>query len=419
LDNDLDRSLLSRKIKMYTFKRLQTPAGKMGMRYGSFMGNIFPGNWLMLFAQQFVNCHLCLSNSNRILPKMGKGITSNPVGSAVLQHGVKRGATRASLSKRKLQAIMALSICYLIICTIGLSCDAQNLPKESYLVVTPMVSNATSHYGDGTIPFAVRNNYARDIVVYPEPDFTLMTINGSGDEVSIDAFRRGVQIGSRNPRPPLVTLKPGETGTFAGSYSIENLAFLLNKKKGMFGRIIGCIAGTNQGFESHSDSFPVPAKLATTPFTDLGSQGYFSIVVDLKGAVFQGGDMPDTPVIGGSTYLELIKKHWADVLVIPVKITNLTNQRYIVIVDRTMIYPEASKGTAPSAWDSVQAPGPTVAPGESITPLIPLYLQNQGHRPGDEYLAAVGGRIPNTNQVFECYSAPFELPPLPIDHPTK
>jgi hypothetical protein len=330
--------------------------------------------------------------------------------------------------KRNHVSVIELFGCLLFGSSLISFCPAsQGAPivQQQNIILSPLLQEATLDGGYGSIPFAVENKASRAVKVMWQRGggVVLMTLTDSNSRITLARFSDQINFtGAPGIHPAPVLLRPGETGTFNSPYSTAILGFVAGKGKEIFGGLEGEIVDTNEKFKAFSDPFPVPAQLAKPPFADWGSQGYFSVAVDLVGAVFQGGNMPDTPVIGEPTFLELIKKRWADALVIPVKITNLTNQKYIVVVDHAMVYPGASRGTAPSAWDSVQAQGPTLAPGGSITPLIPVNLhdlQNQGYKPGDEYLAAVGGRIPNTNQVFECYSAPFKLPPLPKDHPAK
>jgi hypothetical protein len=111
-------------------------------------------------------------------------------------------------------------------------------------------------------------------------------------------------------------------------------------------------------------------------------------------------------------------------LQISVKVTNPTDHEYIVAPNSVNLYiaRDSSKRSAPSPWESLEGAAQVVKPGQStecVGHISLKQLESEGYKPGDNLVAAVGGRIPNTNQIFECYSAPFELPPLPKSHPAK
>ena len=177
----------------------------------------------------------------------------------------------------------------------------------------------------------------------------------------------------------------------------------------MFVEISGYIASTNQPFQAESDAFPVPGNLTVPPWVDLGEQTYFLVT-------------PDTT----RTSIQETTEERRVKVIFPVTVTNRTNQSYIAATNSVHFYVERNGGGrgAPSGWETTRTTEPVLGPGESAFSTGRCYitsndLKSQGYKPGDKVIAAVGGKIPNTNQIFECYSAPFELPPLPKSHPPK
>jgi hypothetical protein len=284
-----------------------------------------------------------------------------------------------------------------------------NLGQEPYLTIAPVLALATLDNGYGMIPFSVRNNYTTDLVVSHFVD--LMTSADSGEKISIEKFRRGPFLPSSGPKPVTILLKPGETGTFGGTYSMETLAFLVGKDKEIFGRVSGHVAGEDQEFQSYSDAFPVPRNLATPPWLDLGERNYFTVIAD-------------TTKIGINPH-RLDRGIWLmGSISVPISVKNTAGQAYIAGVESVSFYIDRNDGkrASPSPWETIKTAQPILKPGESAAGGGEMdldWLQSQNYKAGDKLVAAVGGRIPDTNQIFESYSAPFELPPLPKDKPPK
>lgn len=74
------------------------------------------------------------------------------------------------------------------------------------------------------------------------------------------------------------------------------------------------------------------------------------------------------------------------------------------------------------AGGGVDISKPVLKPGESISIGIQWsrssLLELKGYKPGDKIIAVVYGRIANTNNIFKCCAAPFELPPLANGEPS-
>jgi hypothetical protein len=289
--------------------------------------------------------------------------------------------------------------------------ESQPLGEKSYLTLTPLLPMATlGNDGDGNIPFKVTNNYTKDIAVRPcwNNAVYLTTVNDSARKVSIEEFRRGHSLGWGGPEQRPVILAPGQTGTFNASFSMETFAFLAGKNKSVIGHITGYIVSTNDRFESYSKPFPVPGNLATPPWTDLGTQGFFSVTPLLKKLSTQSG------VTVGL------------LIFIPIEIKNLTSEACVADTNLVIFFLER-KGWPKDrrlGWETINATGKLLQPGESVETRRRSYtttefLADDGYKPGDKLIAVVGGRVPSTNHVFQCYSAPFELPPLPKSQPTK
>jgi len=297
------------------------------------------------------------------------------------------------------------------------------------ITLSPMLDSATLDDGYGMIPFRVENNGIQSVRIIWQRSgaVPLMTFTDSNTRITVARFSGQPNFtGFPGVHPPPVLLNPGETGTFNSPYSMNILAFVAAKHKEIFGGLKGEIVGSNQKFESFSDPFPVPGNLAKPPWVDLGETNYFSVKADLTKGYVNGGTLPDRVDLSEPDYADRIKSGWAEYILFPVEITNTTGQPYVAAPDSVGFYiaGDSSKRSAPSPWETIKTSEPILKPGESAISSGRCYirlrdLESQGYKQGDKMVAAVGGRVPNTNQVFECYSAPFELPPLPKSGPPK
>jgi len=203
----------------------------------------------------------------------------------------------------------------------------------------------------------------------------------------------------------------------------------------VFGVITGYLASThpafrtskdflgNQAFRSYSAPFVIPVALAKPEWQDLGEQTYFTITVDMARVLLDGGNVSNRNIIQKPEYAQFIKTGgWAERLLVPVTITNNSNNEYIPAIGTVRFYvvQSGSQRQKPSPWETMKALDPILAPGKSIQTdrsYITLDELEHNYKAGDRIVASVGGKVPNTNQIFECYSAPFELPPLPPSQP--
>lgn len=237
----------------------------------------------------------------------------------------------------------------------------------------------------------------------------LFTFSDSGDRVPIEEFRTAAPLNTSGPRLPPILIKPGATGTFDSTFSMETLKFVKEKKKEIFGGITG-YTGTNQEFEFYSDPFPVPANLVTPPWTDLGEQNHFTLTPDMDHIVINPHKLERGIWLGGS-------------VVVPVSIKNASGHPCIEVGSPVAyVVRDNGKPQPPFQWAAIKTSKPILKPGESITSSCYINLddlESQGFKPGDKVVAVVGGRIPNTDQVFQCSSTPFELPPFSMDKPPK
>lgn len=294
---------------------------------------------------------------------------------------------------------------------------------HNYLDLTPDWKAATLEGGQTKIPFTVKNNYTEDIWVAQTWNMLdgLMTLSDSGQRVFIDNMKGG-SFASGGPTPHRIVLKPGESTKYSAVNPMELLSSFSNRK--VFGVIAGHIVRTNETFYSYSNPFLIPLELRSPPWVDLGEQTYLSVTADLLNSLLCGKNIPEMTVLGKRDYAERINGRWGERLQISVKVANATSQEYIAATNSVHIYivRDSSARSGPSPWESLQGSVQVVKPSQSVDCVghISLkQLQSDGYKPGDKLVAAVGGRVPNTNQIFECYSEPFELPPLPPSHPPK
>ncbi|MGB8355231.1 MAG: hypothetical protein WCD79_15135 [Chthoniobacteraceae bacterium] len=279
------------------------------------------------------------------------------------------------------------------------------ITRQNYLSLIPDLAKATLNEGYGKIPFIVKNNSDEDVVFIEQWRLTvsLLTVNDAGHEVPIEDFKNPFGPHWHSGGGPVqIVLKPGESKTYDSPFSMDTFAFVAGKNKKIFGKISGHTAHTNRAFVSRSEPFAIPPELARPPWTDLGKQDYFSVTID-----------PTKP--------EVIKGYLF--IILPITITNTTAQTYIAASERVSFYVvhAGSKNQLPDLWETIKATKPVLKPGDSTHAGGRSYfrmeeLVEQGYHPGDKIIVVVGGKIPDTNKVFECYSAPFDLTPLPEPH---
>jgi hypothetical protein len=292
---------------------------------------------------------------------------------------------------------------------ISKAAEDNSAAEQTSLILTPLLQAATLDSGYGSIPFSVKNNYTKAVSIVSF--VKLMTTTDSGDKVPIEDFRKGVPMGGGLELRPVI-LQPSQTGTFDSKYSTETLAFLRENNKKMFGELSARAVGTNQRIgPCFSEAFAVPDNLASSPWTDLAEQNYFTVAVDTTKASVTPHKLTGGVWLRGSVS-------------VPIWIKNASGQPYIAATHSVSFYitEDDGKRTPPSAKETMRTTEPILKPGESTAASCDIdldWLKSQGYKPGDKLVAAVGGRIPNSNQVFECYSAPFELPPLPKEKPPK
>jgi len=215
-----------------------------------------------------------------------------------------------------------------------------------------------------------------------------------------------------------VILKPGASGTFNSYSPTKDLQLLQGKGKMVYAEVTGQIVRTGGFFHSYSAPFTISPNLITPPWSDLGEKDYLAVAPDLE-HIFFSAPMTAEDKTRDPTWSA------GPAVTIEVKITNTTGQSIIAANDSIVFYVErgAAIRKAPSQWETIRPPGRLLMPGASTLSTGRCYINwidwaEMNYKSGDKIVAAVGGRIPNTNQIFECYSAPFELPPLPNPHPT-
>jgi hypothetical protein len=291
-------------------------------------------------------------------------------------------------------------LCLVLLKTVfgGLAFSQGPVAEQEYLSLIPDLTKATMQDGRVKIPFNATNNSTKDIALalFWDKIDGLVTLDDSGRKVFIESLRTGVMTGGGSVHR--VVLKPGESKTYECDYSLKTLAFVVNKNKKVFGAITGRVDRTNKLFQSFSAPFSIPPQLLQTPWVDLGEQKYFSVTPDLTQARVEDGFVKD------------------GAMVIPVKIANVSGQSCLVS-EHSVGFDLVRKSSQnpPPPWETFKASGPELKPGDStsLSSYISLeYLNLSDYKKGEKLVAIVGGRISGTNQVFECYSTPFELPPL-------
>jgi hypothetical protein len=292
---------------------------------------------------------------------------------------------------------------------------------QKYLSVTPDLDKATLDEGRVTIPFLVKNTSSYDVVL-ENGSIQLMTLTEAGSNVDIEEYRSESSLyGFGGPKMVMVTLKGGMTRTLEGRCAMETLAFVAAKNQKVFAELDGRVAIFNQLFRSESNPFTIPPELTKPPWVDLGKQNYLLVTVD--------GAKPSIQTSGGGSRRCAIPgiNYWG-YLMFPIKITNVTTQTFIVNSVHVSFCKANDSKAGPDLWELVRdlKPGPEpdewadkesiLKPGASIMAGGRSYIilwnnpAEIGWKEGDQMVVAVGGRIPNTNKVFESYSAPFCFP---------
>ena len=302
---------------------------------------------------------------------------------------------------------------------------------DNRLILTPDLAKASLNRGQVTIPFTVKNNSDRELELLMG-QIAGLAVDQAGKKIFIQDFSSGQEetsyIGG-GPSAQIILLEPGQTSSsFNSVYATQYLSAVTGRQ--IFGVIGGRIVSANKGFISYSVPFLIPPELMTLPFNDLGAQNYLSITPDLTKVSFTGGDFKVTTLElqrADPHYADSIKNGWTENVWVPITITNTSNRDLIVANDVIRFYIDGKMSKKNDILQYVRleylkTSTPIVKPGEScgITgrDYITLrFLEDDGYKPGNKIIAMVGGRIPGTNQIFECCSAPFELPPLPKGEP--
>ena len=305
------------------------------------------------------------------------------------------------------------------------------LGEKAYLSVSLDVQNMViDEDGEVRIPAKVTNIHDEDIKLSGTRGIVdLEATNDSGNRVLIKDLKLGhpeVFFSSSNRREVPFLLKPGKSVDVYAISKVDDISFVAGLNKPVFGVVFGYV-GNDQHFQSSSEPLLIPPNLIPSgagkiPWADLGTTSFFSVSPELEEAYVSGGNISGEPRVGDPDYAERIKKGYSENLLLPVKVTNLTSQRYIA--DETIIlYSLIKSGLTigrPKPDYTFKASGTNLPPSGTVegTCFMPLKtLFESGYCVGDKIVVTVGGRIPNTNQVFACNSEPFELPPLPSARP--
>jgi hypothetical protein len=156
------------------------------------------------------------------------------------------------------------------------------------------------------------------------------------------------------------------------------------------------------------------------PPDDLGTRNYLSIAPDLSKLYFSGGN----------TYE---KSHEYDTLLvedinIPVTIKNISNQDLAVTAERIWIIIAENKKMREKVAQArlrlrVDPSNFILKPGATISAIAKCNVSwiedNWGYKLGEKVAIVVDGHVVSTSKVFDCYSAPFELPSLPPGEPSQ
>jgi hypothetical protein len=304
------------------------------------------------------------------------------------------------------------------------------------LVLTAEVEKASQEDGYVTIPFTLKNNSDEEVSI----EFVGKQIDGLAvvDQTGKIRFIQNLHnslpgnfIFGTSGSSSRITLKPGETtAKLYSKYSLEVLQDVAGRK--VFGVLIVGISGADGPTTLYSTPFLIPPALTTPPYNDLGAQNFLSVTPDLTQVYFSGGSFPLTTLESqraNPNYADWIKNGWAWSVSIPLTVSNTSSQDVVVVINDVDFYIAGDESFKQERmqyrrWEYLKASTPILKPGDSISSeptgrsyITLSWLYRRGYKPGDKIIAMVGGRIPGTNKIFDCYSAPFELPPLPKGQP--
>ena len=275
------------------------------------------------------------------------------------------------------------------------------------------------------VHFVVKNKSIKvlDVTGACETTVSLFVIDDHGSKTQV-WFPPGVEAMLIHTYSILAT--PGGSKLFACRMSLRTLKEAKGKQLIASVRVL---LEDRAEHQLYSDVFklpPIPSELDESWWVDLGEQNYLEVIPDLSKLWLWGQGVPDSWVMSKPEYQTIRESIWAENLSIPVKIVNISKLDCIAAVDSVRFY--VVRATAermpPVPLKTMRASKPVLKPADSTFASGWSYiriedLESQGYKPGDKVVAAVGGRIVNTNKLFECYSAPFGLPLLPPSHPPK
>jgi fibronectin type 3 domain-containing protein len=305
--------------------------------------------------------------------------------------------------------------------------DITYIGDKGYLSLVPAINAIEKQHGRGKIAFAIKNEYSEDIafdVIYPRID--LATLDESGALIGIEDYAAGGR-GLRTkkfggPHQDQIVLKPGDSTTLYARYSQEDMDAVVRDSKPLVGMIEATIVSSNQMFRSISQQFPSSSEMGKG-WVDLGENAFLAIAPDPDKAVVHGGTFQYSLPVFKAGYNDLIKTGWAETIDVPVNIANASGQNLLVNSRcvRSFIVREGSGRISPPPWELLESSGTMIQVGSQVGGLnASIFLRDlvkDGYRPGDKIVVSIGGRIPDTNRIFVCYSAPFELPSLPSGPP--
>jgi hypothetical protein len=276
----------------------------------------------------------------------------------------------------------------LLIITISIA-NRSLFGQEQLITLAPDLTTSASSHDYQRIPFKVMNASGEDLMI--DPDIMLMTKDDYSNKLSIELFCEGGEFGSQER--PSVLLHPGQTTTIYSNFSANELAFVKSKGKAIFGEINGCSTATKKKFQSDSKPFSVPEALTKLPWIDIGIKNYFSVV----------------------PFLDRITSSFSGTRIsIPLKVRNTSTIPLVLNNQRAIFYFKDTKSEIKASllFDTLRSSQRIVNPGETLeissqSRVLADYLNSVGFKSGDKVVGMIAGKVPNTNQVFECLSDPF------------
>ena len=325
---------------------------------------------------------------------------------------------------------------FLIVAVLGAFCISvgqafDDLGQKPYLNLSLDYSHTIFESdGQAKIPATVTNCYSGAIELESTGGVIgLRTLDSSGDMVQIDEFKAGrilPRVWGGPINPPFV-LMPSESVSVYAISNLDDLKYISGINQQIFGILGAVVSGTHQHFFSCSQPFLFPSNLIPSvsqklQWVDLGQTNKFSLSACVNQAYLVGGTLSGLEV-SDTGYSDKIKSGYAEELDIPIKVTNVTSQQCISVKavptytlvksGSSPIRPNPSSAFHESCCDNLGA-------GESDYATCSFNLNDlsqAGYQREDLVMVAVEGRIPNTNQIFVSYSAPFVLPILPNSPP--